>query len=256
MVDVLYDYQIAMALAAEDAKSGELAEVEYRYTQAVFKKHDITDEEFKLSVAHFARNPKELLAITDKVNERITGESAKTEVDKSQSSSLSRDTLVLWENRRGVVLTSSSNNRYECNIPASALKPCDRLIFGFTTKWFYREGTKFGTVSLTATFDNDSTAVVNESLREFATSQAVSINVPQGRSLRKVKAVIYQSAIWQKTPQVLALSDLALWGIKTTNDVPKEPARPSVSTDDKQSPASSDSTNAKQDTAKPSSTAH
>lgn len=231
MVDVLYDYQLAMALATENVQDGKLAELEYQYTQAVFKKHGITDEEFRLSMAHYARNPKDMLAITDKVSQRITGEDKKTERGDNENTYETRDTLVLWENRQGLALTSNSNNRYEINIPAKDLKECDRLLMGFSAKWIYREGAKFGVCMLSVTFDNDSTATATEAIREFSKSQAVSISIPQGRKAIKVKATIYQSAFWKKYPQVLALDDLALWGIKTTKNGPKEPAKPTTEQD-------------------------
>lgn len=227
MIDVLYDYQVAMALATENVKEGKLAELEYEYTQAVFKKHGITDEEFRLSMAHYARNPKDMLAITDKVSERLTGEEKKADRTGDGANTYeSTDTLVLWENRKGLALTSNSNNRYDFDIPSSKLKPCDRLILGFDTKWIYREGTKFGTFIFSVTFDNDSTATFTESIREFSKTQSTSVNVPQGRKVTQAHVTIYQSAFWQKYPQVLALSNLALWGIKTTKNEPKEPAKP------------------------------
>lgn len=232
MVDVLYDYQLAMALASENVQDGgKLAELEYQYTQAVFKKHGITDEEFRLSMAHYARNPKDMLAITEKVSQRITGDSKTTEQADNDNVFEKRDTLVLWENRQGLALTSNSNNHYEIDVPAKSLKECNRLLFGFNTKWIYREGAKFGVCMLYVTFDNDSTATVTETIREFSKSQAISINIPQGRKAIKAKATIYQSAFWQKYPQVLSLSDLALWGIKTTKNEPKEPAKPAEGTD-------------------------
>lgn len=230
MVDVLYDYQLAMALASENAHDGNLAELEYRYAQGVFKKHKISEGTFRISVAHYARDPKQMLAITNKVSERLTGE-IKESAGKSgdgRFDGMRTDTIVLWENRNGCVLTANYNNHVSYNIPAGSLKPCERLLLGFEPMWIYREGAKSGGVIFTVKFDNDSVANRSETLREYGQSQGVSIDVPEGRHVKSVNVSIYQSARWQKYPQVLSLTNFSLWGIKTTK--PDETPQPTDST--------------------------
>ena len=80
MADVLYDYQLAVAMADEDGDLRKMAEKEYLYTQAVYRKYGITESQFNLSIAHYARNPKTLLAITEVVSKRYA-----EEIDEEQA---------------------------------------------------------------------------------------------------------------------------------------------------------------------------
>lgn len=218
MVDVLYDYQLAMSLATENAEPGQLAELEYRYAAAVFHKHQITEDEFNLSIAHYVRDPKAMLAITEKVSERLTGEAkqAQAAMVGVNEDGTRTDTTVVWQDRTGFVLTANGNNRHSISIPGHSVKPCERLLFGFKSKWIYREGGKSGGVVMSVTFDNDSVGCVSDIVREFSNSQGISITVPKGRKIKHVDIQLYQSARWQKYPQVMSVNDLSLWGISTT----------------------------------------
>lgn len=213
MVDVLYDYQLALALANEEAHDGNLAEIEYRYTQGVMKKHGLTDDEFNLSLAHYARDPKQMLGITEKVSARLTGEIDGDAKNVASSASVGRDTVIVWENRPGFVLTANSANHVHLEMPIANMKRSDRMIFTFQSDWYCREGQKSAGVMLTAVFDNDSTATVTEIIREYNRDVSVSLFVPESRKLKSFDVDIYQSSSWMKFPQVLSVSNLALWGI-------------------------------------------
>lgn len=229
MVDILYDYQMAMALASENAEQGKLAETEYRYANAVFKKHGITDEDFNLSVAHYARDPKQMLAITDKVSARLSSEMEQTELKHDDDNLMPNerlDTVVVWEDRAGTILTANYNNLYSFSLSGEKFASCERVVFGSRTKWIYREGMKSGTVILSVTFDNDSVGRQQSPMRDYDRSQGLSVTVPEGRRVKKVDVNVYQNARWQKYPQVLSLGDLSLWNIKKTkNDDNKKPNR-------------------------------
>lgn len=220
MTDVLYDYQMAMALASEDAKDDNLAELEYRYTHAVFTKHHITADEFRLSVAHYARDPKQFLAITEAVSKRfeqsLSAETQNVGGDAGEGS-VRGDTIVIWEDREGFSLTANAVNRRSIDIPAKNLKPCDRILFGVDPAWHKGCDTKAMGVALSVTFDNDSTAVHTESVSDYTTNRGIGVSVPKGRKVKAVNVQIYQSARWGEKPQVLCLTNLALWGIKSND---------------------------------------
>lgn len=214
MVDVLYDYQLAMALASEDAQDGKQAEMEYRYTQGVMKKYGITDDEYNISLAHYAREPKQMLAITEKVSKRFADEFEKNGTSPSDDLPvMSNDTAVVWKNNRGTILSANHNNHLHYTVPFQNEVSCNRAVFSFKTNWIYREHQKNGGVLLTAVFDNDSTVTYSETIRDFTSKQDFSIPVPPERKLKNLEFHIYQSARWQKEPQILGISDLRVYAI-------------------------------------------
>lgn len=218
MADVLYDYQLAVALSSELPAEGSLAEQEYKYTHAVFAKHKITEDEFNLSIAHYARDPKAMLEITNKVSERLTKEVQQSQDDVARQEqerfSSQTDTIVVWENRSGTILTANGRNTYEQHISGKSIPKCDRLLLGFSASWVYREGVKNGNVMMMVTFDNDSISITTDNIREYDRSQGVSVKVPKGRKVKDVKVQFYQTAWWKKYPQIISLTDLSLWCIK------------------------------------------
>lgn len=216
MVDVLYDYQLAIALASEDAQDGNLADVEYRYTQGVMKKYGITDDEYNISLAHYAREPKQMLAITEKVSKRFAKEFEENgTIPGGELPLTSNDTTVIWKNSRGTILSANHNNHLHYSIPIQNAVSCNRAVFSFHTNWIYRQNQKCGGVLITAVFDNDSTTTYNETIRDFTSKQDFSIPVPQERKLKNLEFHIYQSARWQKEPQLLGISNLSLFAVST-----------------------------------------
>lgn len=218
MVDVLYDYQLAVALSNETSADGKLAEQEYKYTHAVFAKHKITEDEFNLSIAHYARDPKVMLEITKKVSDRLTEEVQKSQDEAAKQEqerfAAQTDTVIVWENRGGTILSANGRNTFEQTIAGKRIPKCDRLLLGYSASWVYREGSKNGSVVMTVTFDNDSTCVTTDNIREYERSQGMSVNVPKERKVKEVKVQFYQSAWWKKYPQIMSLTDLSLWCIQ------------------------------------------
>lgn len=213
MVDVLYDYQLALALAAEDTDEGKLAETEYRYTQAVFRKHQITDQEFQLSIAHYARDPRMMLDITKSVTKRFEEQGEQYAQNVATEEGAKHDTVVLYRRMGGVVLTANGHNRHSVSINVPKNINSDHLLVSYRARWIYREGVKAGTLIITTEYDNDSTARRVEPVREYGLSQGVSLLVPQGRRITTVKLDFIQGARWAKFQQVLSLDNIALRAI-------------------------------------------
>ncbi len=224
MVDVLYDYQLALALADNSTKTSEAAQNEYLYTKAVFKKHEITEEEFNLSVAHYARDPKKMLAITKKVSEKLSNEVSKTQgnmEDSFNGTRLSSDTVVVWQSNSDIVLSANGDNYHEFNIPGKNIGSGDRLVFGFKSNWAYREGSKNGYFVMRVIYDNDSVAVKTDAIREFGSSQGFGIPLSKTRKVKNVNVQLYQIAGWRTYPQILYLRDFVLWRM-TTKELPAD----------------------------------
>lgn len=240
MVDVLYDYQLALALAAEEAEQGKQAETEYRYTQAVLRKHQITDQEFQLSIAHYARDPKTMLDITKRVTKRFEEQGGTMgDAGSTAEDGIAHDTLILYRNIGGIVLTANGHNRHSVSISVPQNVETGRLVISFVARWIYREGVKSGGVLVTTQFDNDSTACIQEGIREYGFTQGITIPVPPGRRAKTVTLDFVQNAQWSKTQQVLALDDVALRAIVAAR--PKQAAPAPTKSNEPAQPVKDDS---------------
>ena len=219
MADILYDYNLANGLASETASSDSAAILQYKYTKAVFAKHGITQSEFEMSMAHYARDPKALSALTKGIEERLNKEiediQASVEAERKEQFAQQTDTISVWENRNGVVLCANSVNTYEHFVKGKDLEKGDRIIFSLKTNWIYKETNRVGVMMLGLTYDNDSTSIHTEVIRENNHSQSIFVNIPDGRKVKTARLKVIQSAGWRKEPQFLSLRDMVLWSINT-----------------------------------------
>lgn len=219
MADVLYDYNIANGLASEISSSDSSAILQYKYTQAVFAKHGITAEEFEMSMAHYARDPKSLASLSKSVEERlnkeIEDEQEAIDAERQEKFAQQNDTISAWENRDGAMLCATGTNKFCHVVKGKDLKGGNRLIFSVKTSWVYKESNRLGVMVLALTYDNDSTEIHTEVIRESNRPQNIFVNVPEKRKVKEARLEVIQSAGWKKEPQYLSLRDMVLWSIKT-----------------------------------------
>lgn len=214
MAEVMYDYQLAVALAAEEGGS-DAAEREFRYTQAALRRHNVTEAEYRISVAHYARDPKAMLALTQRVGERFTREveqaQAESFADESSNGVSSRDTIVVWERREGTLLSAVTDNQFTLSIPGRNIPKCDCLVFGYRAAWLSRSESQNAGIILTVTYEGDSIVRRQEGVRDIRYTQGVRLDLSPTRRVKRVDVHVCQSAPWSTTPQLLSLTDLSLW---------------------------------------------
>lgn len=106
MAAVLVDFHLAQGMAEGQDRTEELR---YAYTQAVFRKHRITEAEFDSSMIYYCEHAEDLNRIYDVVTRRIEanavvmGVEAPTET-KYHELSADGDTANIWAGRKTVVL--------------------------------------------------------------------------------------------------------------------------------------------------------
>lgn len=219
MADVLYDYNIANGLASNIASGDSAAIMQYKYTQAVFAKHGITAAEFEMSMAHYARDPKTLAALSKDVEERLNKEIEEDqriqETERNENFAQQTDTISAWENRKGVLLSANGNNEYTHVVRGKDLQGGNRLIFSVRSNWVYKEGGRVGVMVMSLTYDNDSVDIHTEVIRDSSRPHSVFVTVPEKRKVKEARLQVVQSAGWKKEPQYLSLRDMVLWSIKT-----------------------------------------
>ena len=249
MPNVLYDYQLATAVAENDEDISEAAQKEYLYTQAVFRKYGITAQQFELSVAHYARSPKTMMEITEKVCKRYADEIRRgTEDDDNDDTSrkgIRMDTVMIWQTNHDVMLSAAGQNWYEAEIPGKEMKRGARLMVGFNTSWAYREGAKQGYYQVVLTYDNDSIYTQGAEIREYGARQGLSVFLSDHYAVRQAKIIIIQDARWRPFPQILCLNNLRAWTITsetiaTGNNEDKKNRRPAATPQGRTHPAKAD----------------
>ncbi len=212
MVDVLYDYHMAQAMADQATDS-----VAYRYrvyTEAVFRKYGIDQAQFDSSLVWYTRHSDQLYKIYEQVDRRYAeaGGGSNAEERKSSYTALSAqgDTANVWSGPTFYLLSSQgSNNRLYFSYPVdSAYHVGDRLMWHFYADWICREGEKAAQAVLALQLQNDSVVVTTQSVYGSGEQRIVAplVSMP----LKRVSGFVYVTDTWSPSFKVLQLSDISL----------------------------------------------
>lgn len=215
MIDVLYDYQVAMALAAEKTSDDIQAEREYRYMESLYTKYHITRQQFDLSLAHYARNPKTLMEITNKVSARLIENTQQEELAKASveggNSKNGTDTVIVYSTDKSFLLNANELNRAKFTINGNAIKHIENIMLTFDSRWLYRDGTKNAVVITQIKCAGDSVVRHTQNVHDYEPHNVVKYSVPP--KVESITFHIYQSAHWQSYPQILTLNNVRVYGV-------------------------------------------
>ncbi len=201
MEEILYDYHIAQAM-------GQLSDsADYNtqlYSEAVFKKYDITEADFDKSMEYYSRHADELYKIYQKLNDRF-GSSANPSKLGVGHPIAGADTTIVWSGNSFNLLSANGRNHLDFNIPLnSTVQAGSQLIMRFYTQWVYHEGEKSAILNLTIHYANDSTVVMTRNVYDSG-EQTLSMwvgDVP----IRSISGFVYQVATWATRPKLLVIS--------------------------------------------------
>ena len=205
MEDVLFDYHLAQALVNQ---SGDSADFRIRvYAESVFKKHEITEEQFDNSLRYYHRHMPELHEIYKNLEERmnfLAGDFSKKEFTAEG------DTADIWQGSQRYMLTSALCNYATFVQPAdSLLTEGDKLELNFTASWLYKEGQRFGTAVLAVKYEGDS---IVTSTQQFTGTgpQQIILRITNKKKIESIQGFIYQHTPWTPEPKILIISDVSL----------------------------------------------
>lgn len=184
MVDILYDYHVALSMAhiADGGDKGQgLA-----YREAVLKKHDVTSAEFDSSMVYYMRHT-DLLEdvykdLGDRLSQQITALGGNGEGGQFANLSATGDTANVWNQASAMVFSTTkpfNNASFEIQADSSYHKG-DRLMIDFDAQFIYQDGMRDGIVMLAVQFKNDSIA---QSIIHVQNSQHFSTEVADRDSL-------------------------------------------------------------------------
>jgi len=229
MVDLLYDYHLAQALAQTSEDS-----VDYKtrlYTVSVFRKYGITEQDFNRSMEYYSRHADQLYKIYERVNERFgSNQSATTGLAGLKGEK--GDSMNVWNGRMFYLLSTKGQNYLEYEQPAdTTFHAGDRVVWEFDTQWIYRDGAKSGVALITVTYKNDSVATVQRPL--FGSGRQQLTAYLGDEPVKSIGCMIYQQSDWSDRPRLLVLTNMALVRIRA----PKRSAKPVQPADSLKVPA-------------------
>ena len=231
MENILYDYQLAQALAG--ARSDSVAYYERYYVGLVLEKYGLTAQQFDEAVAYYSGRAEVLGKIYNRINERLAEAAPSggtTENAYAKMLNAKGDTLNLWHERDTYVLSATGQNRMEFSIPVdTAVQAGDRLLFEFTPRWLYREGQKEATICMALHYKGDSVAVVTNQIYSSA-RQGVTLHVDD-KPLERITGFVYQQASWSSSPKLLVITAPILARFRTQRSKPTAQPADSIAAD-------------------------
>jgi hypothetical protein len=116
MEDVLFDYHLAQSLVNQ---SGDSADFRIRvYAEAVFKKHEVTEEQFNTSLRYYHRHTTELHDIYKNIEKRmnfLVGDYSETRYTSEG------DTANIWQGPERYLLSAALGNYITFSQPTDTL---------------------------------------------------------------------------------------------------------------------------------------
>lgn len=221
MVDVLYDYHLAQAMAAQASDS---SAYRYRvYTQAVLQKYGLTQAEFDSSMVWYTRHADYLYDVYKQVDQRFSesGGDGGAAVRRSTYTSLSSegDTANVWSGPTFALLTSQgSNNRFHFTLPTdTSYHTGDRIMWHFYSDWICREGERGAQAVLSLCLENDSVVVTTQSIYGNGEQRimAPKVSLP----VKRISGFVYITSAWGTSLKLLLLSDVSLVRMRQTEPV-------------------------------------
>lgn len=168
MEDILYDYHLAQTMAERSASR---SIDERTYEDAVFRKYEVTQEQFDSSLVYYMRHTGELYEIYENIVERYKKEAealgaSESELNKYSALSAAGDTANIWAGEKSFMLMPKVpfNHKSFSFKTDSSFHKGDKLMLNFDANFIYQDGMRNGAVIISMRFTNDSVATTNTQL--------------------------------------------------------------------------------------------
>ena len=221
MEKVMVDYHLAQGMA-EAAESGDVEATRYKYIQAVFRKHNITEAAFDSSLVYYFENSEKFLEIYKNVSLKVQAQAEKFGVDaratQNQYSHLTNqgDTANIWtDHTNACIIPDKLHNIYQFVLTSdSTYQAGDAFIWHFHTQYITPGIDREAFAVLTLQYENDSVVSVTQHIRgnnnfdiKYTPSEPLdTVN------LRKMNGFIYMPPLQpgENGMMVLLLQDLSM----------------------------------------------
>ena len=221
MEKVMVDYHLAQGMA-DAAEDKDVEANRYKYIQAVFRKHHITEAEFDSSLVYYFENSEKFLEIYKNVSQKVQAQAEKYGVDaratQNQYSHLTDqgDTANIWtDHTNACIIPNKLQNLYHFALTAdSTYQVGDAFIWHFHTLYISQRMDREAYAVLAFQYENDSTVSVTQQIRgnnnfdiKFTPSGKLD-SIP----LRRLSGFVFMSPQQpnEKSVMALMLQDFAL----------------------------------------------
>ena len=221
MEKIMVDYHLAQGMA-DATEGGDMETRRYKYIQAVFKKHRITEAEFDSSMIYWSGRAEDFTHIYDNVVTRVQAQAERMGLEmaannQDQFASLTNegDTANIWLGKDFACITANPVQCvYSFTMKAdTTFRNGDSFIWRFNTQYVGRSMNNEAIALLTFYYDGDTTACVTDLLR---TREKNEIRHTPGRTLdslnlRSITGFIYLPLIkGADQPKPLLVSQMQL----------------------------------------------
>jgi len=177
MTDVLVDLHLAQGMAEANPENG-IDVTRYKYIQAVFRKHRITEAEFDSSMVYYSGRAEDFTQIYNNVVNRVRAQAERMGLeaaaqDKFASLTSEGDTANIWLGKDfACVLPTQAGCVYSFQMKAdTTFRPGDSFIWRFGTQFVARSMNNEAIALLNFYYDTDTVATVNDLLRNSSKNE-------------------------------------------------------------------------------------
>lgn len=216
MEDILYDYHVAQALVSQ---SGDSVDFKIRlYAQSIFRKHNVTEEQFDNSLRYYHRNATELHKIYSPLAERL-GQAIGSIAEPQYTSE--GDTANIWSGKDFYLLSATEKNYLSVQLPPDTLlRKGDKLEWTFTPSWIYKEGKREATAILAVEYEGDTVTTTTHHISSSGPQQLVIRIVD--KKMKSINVHVLQNTGWSEHPKLLLLSNFTLIRYHSQANQPKK----------------------------------
>lgn len=219
MTDVLVDFHLAQGMSEAQGDNSDVTR--YKFIQAVFQKHHITEAEFDSSMVYYSGRDETFTHIYDNVVTRVQtqaermGLEAAAVQDRFATLTSEGDTANIWLGKDfACVVPNQVGCIYSFNMKAdSTFRPGDSFIWRFKTQFVARSMNNEAIALLNFYYDNDTVASVTELLRNRPKNE-LRLNVGRDLdtlNLRSISGYIYLPLVKSPDPpRPLLVSEIKL----------------------------------------------
>lgn len=219
MADVLVDYHLAQGMSETQGSSPDV--LRYKYIQAVFRKHHISEAEFDSSMVYYSGKAEDFARIYDNVVNRVQasaqrlGLEASSDEDVFASLTGEGDTANIWLGKDfGCVVANPVGCVFSFQLKAdSTFRPGDKFIWRFKSQFVARSMNNEAIALLCLSYDTDTTASVTDLIRNSPDNELryYPDRAIDSLSPRAVSGFVYlPPAKGLEPPQPLLISNIML----------------------------------------------
>lgn len=217
MTDVLVDIHLAQGMA--EAQGANVEVERYKYIQAVFRKHRISEAEFDSSMIYYSGKAEDFTHLYNDVVTRVRAQAERmgleaTAQDQFASLTNEGDTANIWLGKDfACVVSNQVGCIYSFQLKAdSTFRPGDSFIWRFKSQFVARSMNNEAIALLNLYYDTDTVATVNQLIHNSTKNELRYDPVKETDTLglRSVMGFIYLPMSRTDPPKPLLISEIKL----------------------------------------------